>query len=281
MQTWSIILAAVLAAAVLSVAGLALVRWRRSREPDGRAAAVGHPRAASTRPAAAATRPRTQGAGAPGAAASVPTADWFAQLTVNAPDEDYFRRMLVMLGEEVGSVEQARLRICMAVAHIALLLWYFDRMAHVFGAGLPAAYREALGAELKKESFEVTVEDYIVDADELGAFLAAGIALSPHESPGSGWRHRTRTPELIDGLVAIRSAGIRAALDADFREPDDGFRIPCARTGNLIVAQYSGRDPASLPSGEILAAMVGKELETLLTAVSNATMTAAAAAVLS
>ena len=183
----------------------------------------------------------------------VPDAAWFAQLALNSPDDTEFERMLGMLADAPGPIDQARLRICIAVAHAALMLWYFGRAGQSAGPGLPEDYRAALRADLEKERFNVRVGDYVVDPVEREAFAAT--------PAGRGGPQRVvGTPEFFASLLAVREAEMRKCLEADVAEPDDDFRIPFLRAGSLIVRQFAGRDPGLLPSGEILAAMIGQEL---------------------
>ena len=202
---------------------------------------------------------------------NVSAAELFCELTINSPDENYFKSLLSVMPSSMTATEKARLRVCLSVAHAGVFLWYFDHMENIFGPDLPLSYIKELRSELAKNAVEVYVEDHVFTTEELAHFSAKCADRFVIAAKDSG-RRRIQLSELIECLISIREDSIRAAVQVDMDKTADGFHFPFMNTSRLVVLHFTGQDPSELLYGEVLAAMIGQELGAIITSVNKVLM---------
>lgn len=178
--------------------------------------------------------------------------DYLCRLTLNSPDEDSFNDLLAFLPQDVSDAEKARLRVCIVVAHIVLLLRCLHRAEAQLG-DISSKYLERLRAELTNESIHVRVEDIVVAPDELWQLVMERTRLKERNPPATD-NGNWYLPTLIECLIEIRGNLLREAIEADFaKSREDGIRLPLMKTSTLVVEQFLTREIARVPYGEFLA----------------------------
>jgi len=195
-------------------------------------------------------------------------AQFFCQLTVNAPKQELFDR-IVGLCPDLTEVEKARLRTCITVAHATLFIWYFREMVKMFGTEFPRQYAEALILELAKTDFEVLLEDYLVLEEERVAFLSEH-ARRYRTTPMPDGKHRIHVSDLILGLITIRLDNFCTFLRMDMEGGTEGFQLPFMKTSHFVVQKFLGQDPLQVPYGGILTMAIGQDLAATMSRVGKA-----------